>query len=121
MCADEEMASQCMELERYSALQADSEIALALSGFDDDDDVVVVTPTPVRPAARKRASKLVNAGVGTTCNICLEDMVVGDKRSVLKCKHVYHHKCLAEWTKKSKTCPIDRLEFRKVTVVKGSE
>ena len=192
-CADEEMANQHAEFERYSALRTDSELsaalALSLSGFDQfdaesgEDDVVLVTPTapvlstveqdifstihgilgggpdpvlntaeqdvfsiirgvlggvadPVRqrkpvarkpvarksvarkPVALKRASKLTNAGVGTTCNICLEDMVIGDKRSVLKCKHVYHHKCLANWMKRSKTCPVDRLPCGKVTVIK---
>ena len=120
MCADEEMA---LELEGY---QTDRALALALSGFDqvdaeyvesDDDDVVLVEPAPV---ARKIASKLANAGVGETCNICLEDMASTQKRAVLKCRHVYHEKCLKKWTQRSKTCPVDRLAFRKMTVVKGS-
>ena len=76
-------------------------------------------PVVKKPVARKRASKPNNVGVGETCNICLEVMKVGDKRSVLKCKHVYHHKCLAKWMQRSKTCPIDRLECGKVTVIKG--
>lgn len=128
MASDRQMARQCVEFEHYSALKADRELAasLSLSGFAqfdlvESDDDVVVTPTPVvRPAARrKRAAKLANAGVGETCNICLEDMGVADKRAVLKCKHVFHQKCLAKWMKRSKTCPVDRLPCGKVTVIKA--
>ena len=125
-----DMVSQYLELVRYQEDRESALLALALSGFDqvdaeyvesDDDDVVLVEPAPVRPVARKRASKLANAGVGETCNICLEDMVSTQKRAVLKCRHVYHEKCLKKWTQRSKTCPVDRLAFRKMTVVKGSE
>ena len=77
-------------------------------------------PVVRKPVARKRVSN-VGAGVGETCNICLEEMVVGDKRSVLKCKHVFHHKCLAKWMERSKTCPVDRMECGKVTVIKGDK
>ena len=122
-----DIVSQYLELVRYQEDRESALLALALSGFDqvdaeyvesDDDDVVLVEPAPV---SRKRASKLANAGVGETCNICLEDMASIQKRAVLKCRHVYHEKCLKKWTQRSKTSPVDRLAFRKMTVVKGSE
>ena len=40
------------------------------------------------------------------CIICLEKMVINDHIKILKCGHIYHEKCINEWFKKVKECPI---------------
>ena len=40
------------------------------------------------------------------CIICLEKMIKGDHIKILKCGHIYHEKCINEWYKKVKECPI---------------
>ena len=41
-----------------------------------------------------------------TCIICLEDFINGQKVYNLKCKHIFHMKCLNEWIKRKRTCPL---------------
>ena len=43
-----------------------------------------------------------------TCAICLEATKRSDKR--LKCKHVFHNKCIMTWFETSIECPICRME-----------
>lgn len=43
------------------------------------------------------------------CSICLNEMKIDDKLIILPCKHYYHKECIAEWFKKSKTCPECRI------------
>ena len=40
------------------------------------------------------------------CIICLDDMKIGDHIKILKCGHIYHHKCINEWFNVKKECPI---------------
>lgn len=42
------------------------------------------------------------------CSICLEDFKTNDQLYELKCKHLYHQKCLNEWMDINDTCPLDR-------------
>mmetsp|Transcript_19135 Transcript_19135/g.38701 ORF Transcript_19135/g.38701 Transcript_19135/m.38701 type:complete len:398 (+) Transcript_19135:525-1718(+) len=46
-----------------------------------------------------------------TCNICLEDFVVGDSvRKLVDCTHVFHPACLDRWLQRVASCPICKTE-----------
>lgn len=40
------------------------------------------------------------------CIICLENMIKGDKIKILRCGHIYHYKCIDEWFKRKRECPL---------------
>lgn len=40
-----------------------------------------------------------------SCNICLEQFVVGDNVSFLPCTHCYHHDCISVWLSLRNLCP----------------
>jgi len=42
----------------------------------------------------------------TICTICLEEFFKGDEIKTIPCLHFYHCKCIDEWLKRSKCCPI---------------
>ncbi|KAI1129751.1 hypothetical protein F5Y10DRAFT_290588 [Nemania abortiva] len=42
------------------------------------------------------------------CPICIEEVRVGTKVSVLACGHWFHEECIAEWLRQSNTCPSCR-------------
>ena len=43
------------------------------------------------------------------CNICHYKTL--NNKVILKCNHVFHKKCLHEWSKKSNNCPLCRQTF----------
>ncbi|XP_020583914.1 E3 ubiquitin-protein ligase RHA1B-like [Phalaenopsis equestris] len=47
----------------------------------------------------------------TDCVICLCKIQRGKKTDGLRCRHVFHKQCFAEWVRKSKgaTCPLCRV------------
>ena len=48
------------------------------------------------------------AHLSQTCAVCLEVTKRNDKR--LKCKHVFHNKCITTWFETSIECPTCRRE-----------
>ena len=48
-----------------------------------------------------------------TCTICLEDIKIGaslcNECEKPVCNHVFHKKCIHEWTKKNMSCPNCRM------------
>ena len=48
------------------------------------------------------------AHLSQTCAVCLEGTKRNDKR--LKCKHVFHNKCITTWFETSIECPTCRME-----------
>jgi len=48
------------------------------------------------------------AHVANTCAVCLEPTKRTDKK--LKCKHVFHNKCITTWFETSIECPTCRME-----------
>ena len=54
-----------------------------------------------------------------SCSICLNDLNFSNQNiSVLKCGHLFHHDCLQEWIRTSKTCPECRCQIGKNSLVK---
>ena len=49
-----------------------------------------------------------HAHLSQTCAVCLEETKRSDKR--LKCKHVFHTKCIMKWFETSIECPQCRME-----------
>ena len=49
-----------------------------------------------------------NAHLSMACVVCLEETKRTDKK--LKCKHVFHHKCIMKWFETSIECPQCRME-----------
>ena len=47
----------------------------------------------------------------TSCSICLEDFEDESKVVVLSCKHIYHKKCIKEWTKIKRNCPLCKVSI----------
>ena len=44
-----------------------------------------------------------------SCLICMESYNIGEfKRTLPKCKHEFHKKCIDKWLKKNCTCPVCR-------------
>ncbi|OMJ78291.1 hypothetical protein SteCoe_21923 [Stentor coeruleus] len=41
-----------------------------------------------------------------TCSICLDDILVGNLISELKCMHGFHRKCCKKWLKINPVCPV---------------
>ncbi|XP_027941319.1 E3 ubiquitin-protein ligase ATL15-like [Vigna unguiculata] len=42
------------------------------------------------------------------CSICMEDLCFREKLLSMPCNHVFHHLCIVEWLKISRTCPLCR-------------
>lgn len=42
------------------------------------------------------------------CVICVDEMAVGEKASVLPCDHLFHGECVTPWLKQHNTCPVCR-------------
>ena len=49
-----------------------------------------------------------SAHLSNTCAVCLEETKRNDKK--LKCKHVFHSKCIIKWFEESIECPTCRME-----------
>jgi hypothetical protein len=41
-----------------------------------------------------------------SCSICLNDYYDGEDVSALKCKHIFHSKCISGWIKDNNECPL---------------
>lgn len=45
------------------------------------------------------------------CSICINTSECEDKKTIKTCKHSFHSKCIDEWLKYKKECPICRLQL----------
>ena len=46
----------------------------------------------------------------TECSICLGDFMVDELICFITCFHVFHSKCIKDWLKRSKLCPMCNTE-----------
>jgi len=46
--------------------------------------------------------------IESTCSICLDNFIEGEKVRILKCKHEFHCDCIELWMQGHGTCPICR-------------
>ncbi|KAK3490572.1 uncharacterized protein B0T23DRAFT_164834 [Neurospora hispaniola] len=44
----------------------------------------------------------------TKCVICVDEMTLGDKATLLPCNHFFHGECVTPWLKVHNTCPVCR-------------
>lgn len=49
----------------------------------------------------------------TNCSICLNSILILQKRDQIPCGHMYHSECINKWFNKKKTCPMCRVRIRK--------
>lgn len=42
------------------------------------------------------------------CVICVDEMVKGEKATILPCNHLFHGECVTIWLKQHNTCPVCR-------------
>ena len=52
--------------------------------------------------------KMLGGETKSRCVICVDEMSVGDKASVLPCSHFFHGECVTPWLKQHNTCPVCR-------------
>jgi hypothetical protein len=52
-----------------------------------------------------------DAGLETTCSICLSDYVPSDEVRTLPCDHLFHKGCIDVWLAHHKTCPLCRGKY----------
>lgn len=49
---------------------------------------------------------------GSTCNICLEDVQIGDEiRKLPNCSHTFHKQCIDQWLSQVASCPVCKREL----------
>ncbi|KAK6195431.1 hypothetical protein SNE40_000865 [Patella caerulea] len=56
----------------------------------------------------KFSTSLLMEGDNPACTICMDSLLDGELVRVLKCKHVYHVKCIDPWLQKKAECPVCR-------------
>ncbi|KAL5205097.1 hypothetical protein ABZP36_009968 [Zizania latifolia] len=42
------------------------------------------------------------------CAVCLEDFEADDKLKMMPCSHSFHDRCISDWLRVSRTCPLCR-------------
>merc|ERR1712137_1157222 len=55
--------------------------------------------------------KVTDFQAGDRCAICIEEYVKGDRVKTLPCNHFFHTKCINQWLKVNKVCPVDRKDI----------
>ncbi len=62
----------------------------------------------IKPQLKEYKKQMVDDKSGGDCPICLCEIKKSDSVRFLSCLHKYHEKCIADWTKQNKNCPICR-------------
>lgn len=73
---------------------------------------LLVSKLPTRVAQITKDERGSITRVTETCSICMDYLGVGSSSTAvdkeLKCSHVFHDRCLAEWLAREPTCPLCR-------------
>jgi hypothetical protein len=58
-----------------------------------------------------------------TCPICMDDVADNDEAGggMLRCKHIFHNKCIQKWFVKTRNCPTCRKKCNLVDFIKVSK
>jgi hypothetical protein len=48
-----------------------------------------------------------------SCCICLNEMKINDECALLKCKHIFHNRCITQWLENKRICPFCRSDIDK--------
>lgn len=59
-------------------------------------------------AVRELTEEMLGSDGTCKCVVCVEDMVKGEKATVLPCNHFFHSECVTPWLKEHNTCPVCR-------------
>lgn len=58
-----------------------------------------------------RSYKCTSQEICKECSICLEKINEGDNLCTIDCAHTFHFKCIMEWGKYKRECPLCRTEI----------
>jgi len=80
-------------------------------------DADVDIERPIRPALPALVEALASIRVTSvaTCDICLEDFVVGEEVLQLPCPHFFHGLYICQWFTVRDTCPTCRVVLAEST------
>ena len=74
----------------------------------DDDENEQITETIHIPLNLEKQTITDSLLLSKECVICLEKYEKKDKITTLECNHLFHHKCIVNWTIQNKSCPLCR-------------
>ena len=86
----------------------DDILALKISENNDENLKKLVSAIPAFIVKEKNKN---NESNNKNCPICLGEFMVGEKESSLPCLHCFHSNCIEKWLKRSKFCPVCKLQI----------
>ena len=72
-----------------------------------------IEPSDVVTTVRKKigVSSVCKDDLKKTCIVCSDCIKMGETKTILKCLHHYHKKCIEKWSKIGDSCPECRFPF----------
>ena len=86
----------------------DDILALKISENNDENLQKLVSAIPAFIVKKKNKNIESN---NKNCPICLNEFMIGEKESSLPCLHCFHSNCIEKWLKRSKFCPVCKLQI----------
>jgi hypothetical protein len=78
----------------------------AASEVDPNAAIDPGSPGPDSNAAAAAAAAASSPGCVESCPICMEPLAPGDVAKSLPCLHAFHAKCIDQWLRTSRRCPM---------------
>lgn len=63
----------------------------------------------IKNLSKSKFNKMIN--VENFCSICWYEYNINEKICILPCNHIFHTKCIIEWSKRKKECPFCRKKY----------
>ena len=86
----------------------DDILAFKISENNDENLQKLVSAIPAFIVKKKNKNIESN---NKNCPICLNEFNIGEKESSLPCLHCFHSNCIEKWLKRSKFCPVCKLQI----------
>ena len=86
----------------------DEILTLKIEENNEENITELVSAIPAFIVKEKNKSKENN---NKYCPICLAEFKIGEKESSLPCLHFFHSNCIEKWLKRSKFCPVCKLQI----------